>query len=169
MNVRSWGKGRGAYTIPVGCALLALATVLWASNRSGGDSETQADVSLEIPSGVSREVADAMLSSSAEASSPEAFLRDLDESPDGGGDSEAVSVLSWTEARDLPAVAEEVLCAYRDHGAVTLMASGYLDLSGNVWAALLRHNGGAVDIMTVATADGHASEVRVARLEPDGL
>ena len=157
--------GRGAYAVPVGCALIALATVLWMSNRASGDG-VPSETTLEVPEGVSEEVAEALVSSAASSSSLATFLDDLGESEEGD---RAVRVLAWSEARDLPVAAEEVLRAYREKGSVTLMSSGYLDLAGNVWAALLRHGSGAVDIMTVSTADGASSEVRIARLEPGGL
>ena len=170
MSARGRGKGKSVYAIPVGCALLALATVLWTSGKSGAETAEQGGTVREVPSGVSQDVADALRTSSVEPSSRKTFLSDLEGlkgDSDEGGDS--VCVLAWTEFRDLPITAEEVLCAYRQRGAVTLMASGYLDLAGNVWAALLRHDDGAVDIMTVSTADGSSSEVRVARLRPEGL
>lgn len=167
MSLRRGGKG--VYAVPVGCALLALATVLWTSDRVSGGHASDSP-SLEVPNGISDEVADALRSSAAAPSSPETFLDDLgkagDSDGEGGG---SVRVLAWDEARDLPLAAEDALRAYRDRGSVTLMSSGYLDLAGNVWAALLRHGSGAVDIMTVSTADGKSSEVRIARLEPDGL
>lgn len=170
MSARRRGKGKGVYAIPVGCALIALATVLWTSGRSGTEAAEREGTVREVPSGISQDVADALRTSSVEPSSRKTFLSDLEgsgQNPDGGGD--PVCVLAWTEPCDLPATAEEALCAYRQRGAVTLMASGYLDLAGNVWAALLRHDDGAVDIMTVSTADGSSSEVRVARLRPEGL
>ena len=157
--------GRGAYAVPVGCALIALATVLWMSNRASGD-DVPSETTLEVPEGISGEVAEALTSSAASPSSLATFLDDLGEGEEGDG---AVRVLAWSEAHDLPAATEEVLRAYREKGSVTLMSSGYLDLAGNVWAALLRHGSGAVDIMTVSTADGASSEVRIARLEPGGL
>lgn len=157
------------YAVPVGCALLALATVLWMSNRSPDDAGTPASTVLEVPDGVSEEVAEALVSTSATPSSVGDFLDDLDSAEPASHEGDAVHVLSWSDEHDLPATAEKALCAYRDRGAVRLMSSGYLDLAGNVWAALLRHDSGAVDIMTVSTGDGRSSEVRVARLEPDGL
>lgn len=168
MNAWGIGKGRGAYAIPVGCALLALATVLWMSNRLD-DTGTSTPVTLEVPDGVSKEVAEALVSSAASPSSLGTFLDDLEPRGTAADKDGAVRVLSWSDSHDLPATAEDALCAYRDRGGVTLMSSGYLDLAGNVWAALLRHDGGAVDIMTVSTGDGSSSEVRVARLEPGGL
>ena len=169
MNAWGGGKGRGVYAIPVGCALLALATVLWMSDRSPDEVGASASTSLEVPDGVSNEVAEALTSSSAAPSSVDAFIGDLESAGGDAREGDAVRVLSWSDEQDLPATAEKALCAYRDHGAVTLMSSGYLDLAGNVWAALLRHDSGAVDIMTVSTGDGRSSEVRVARLEPSGL
>lgn len=168
MNAWGIGKGRSAYAIPVGCALLALATVLWMSNRPD-DKGASSPTALEVPEGISKEVADALVSSAVSPSSLGTFLDDLGSGKLPADKDSAVRVLSWSDAHDLPAAAEDALRAYRDRGGVTLMSNGYLDLAGNVWAALLRHDGGAVDIMTVSTSDGRSSEVRVARLEPNGL
>lgn len=128
----------------------------------------QSESAWEIPAGVSEEVVDALLSAPTRVSSARTFLNDL-EAAHVQENGESVAVLAWSETLDLPHVAEEALCAYRDRGSVTLMASGYLDLAGNVWGALLRHDDGAVDVMTVSTVDDSESEVRVARLEADGL
>lgn len=81
---------------------------------------------------------------------------------DGDG---ADIVVSWSEASGVPALAEAVLAAYRDDGAVALMASGYLDLSGNAWAALLWDGSRWVDVVSVVSS-GEGTTVRIVRMLP---
>lgn len=98
----------------------------------------------------------------ARASSPERFLDDLDEAGDGD-----VSV-AWSVSGDLVEPASDVIRAYRDMGTATLVTSGYLDLKGNVWGALVQGGTDWVDMVVVATTeDGGETTVRVARLRAD--
>lgn len=98
----------------------------------------------------------------ARASSPERFLDDLDEAGDGDAS------VAWNVSSDLVEPASDVIRAYRDMGTATLVTSGYLDLKGNVWGALVQGGTDWVDMVVVTTAeDGDETTVRVARLRAD--
>lgn len=98
----------------------------------------------------------------ARASSPERFLDDLDEAGDGDAS------VAWSVSGDLVEPASDVIRAYRDMGTATLVTSGYLDLKGNVWGALVQGGTDWVDMVVVTSAeDGGETTVRVARLRAD--
>lgn len=73
----------------------------------------------------------------------------------------------WHEEKDVPVLAQDILEAYRDGGGFALAASGYLDLRGNVWCALLRSTV-AVDMVVVRAHDTCGSTARVTRLHGYG-
>ncbi len=112
----------------------------------------------------------------ARLSSAKTFLVDLGaaaaEASSGGdaagaqGETVAVAV-SWGVEAGLMDAAAPVLEAYEDAGAV-LVASGYLDLKGSVWAALVQ-SGSWVDVTTViASGDDASSTVHIVRLHAPG-
>lgn len=62
--------------------------------------------------------------------------------------------------------AADMLRAYREVPTAQLALSGYLDIKGNVWGAIVR-DGGWVDMVTVAADAGDTSCcLRVVRLTP---
>ncbi len=76
--------------------------------------------------------------------------------------------VTWEEEAGLVEVAGAVLRAYEETGDAMLVTSGYLDLKGTVWSALVQ-GAGWVDVVAVRSAlDDGSSTVRVARLLPDG-
>lgn len=101
-------------------------------------------------------------------SSLRTFLDDLSagkadgKAVDGGGT--ATKVVHWAERGDIPAAAEGVLRAYVDAGDAELTTSGYLDMHGNVWAAIVRGGDAWCDVVLVSTEDREESSVRVARV-----
>lgn len=104
----------------------------------------------------------------ARASSREAFLADLEATsrgPDAGGSSASVT---WSDGTGVVVAAEGVIAAYRDAGSFSLATSGYLDLQGNVWGALVRHEAGSVDIVVIAEGPDGAATVTVSRLTSRG-
>lgn len=63
--------------------------------------------------------------------------------------------------------AADLLRAYREVPTAQLALSGYLDIKGNVWGAIVRDGRGWVDMVTVTADAGDAScRLRVARLVP---
>lgn len=79
-----------------------------------------------------------------------------------------VASVSWTEQASLPRMAAGVLRSYEEAGGFRLISSGYLDLKGNVWAALLQGPSGDADFVLVTTGDDEESAARVVRLRTEG-
>lgn len=129
----------------------------------------------------------------ARTSTPESFLDDLNQGAPADGDRDdrtgVVGVLSvqWKVREDIPKATEPVLNAYAERGGAHLLASGYLDLRGNIWGAVIRADvaqgansasgeaatGGSrdsgsldawCDVVLVSTDDGAESTVRIARM-----
>ena len=71
--------------------------------------------------------------------------------------------VQWREERDVPQVAADVLRMYEQAPGAQLVTSGYVDLHGDVWCALVQRQQAWVDVVMVATGDGAASEARVMR------
>lgn len=129
----------------------------------------------------------------ARASTPESFLDDLNQGAFADGERDdrtgvvGVSSVQWKVREDIPKATEPVLNAYAEHGGAHLLASGYLDLRGNVWGAVIRadvvqgasaasgeaatdgsRDSGSLDawcdVVLVSTDDGAESTVRIARM-----
>ena len=63
--------------------------------------------------------------------------------------------------------AADMLRAYREVPTAQLALSGYLDIKGNVWGAIVRDGRGWGDMVTVAADTGDAScRLRAVRLSP---
>lgn len=82
------------------------------------------------------------------------------------GDGPCASV-EFEERASLPALAEDVLKTYARTRTASLVASGYLDLKGNVWGAVLREGTTWCDVLLVTTEDDAVSRVRVTRVLPE--
>lgn len=110
----------------------------------------------------------------ARKSSREKFMADLDfaSRADGGfgahagEDGPGSAAVTWRERSDIPGAAEGVLREYVKAGGSTVATSGYLDLRGNVWGAILRNSDAWCDVVLVSTEDGSESAVRVVRFLP---
>ena len=64
----------------------------------------------------------------------------------------------------------EALEAYRENAGVSLLAYGYLDVSGNVWGAVLACPGEWVDLLVAQELQGgEGAEIAVARFSVEGL
>ena len=88
---------------------------------------------------------------------------------DSGSDSAVAS--QEDEMRDADdsdvAVTADMLRAYREVPTAQLALSGYLDIKGNVWGAIVRDERGWVDMVTIAADAGDAScRLRAVRLSP---
>lgn len=101
------------------------------------------------------------------ASSVDSFLQDLSkvEGPGGpSGDGRAPTHgVHWVERDDVPMAAKGVLQAYAKAGGAELAASGYLDMRGNVWGAIVQGGSAWCDVVLVSTEGGSKSTVRVVR------
>lgn len=99
------------------------------------------------------------------------FLRALDErsgvAVEPPADNAIAVRLAWTEDRPMTEAAADLLRAYREVPTAQLALSGYLDIKGNVWGAIVRDGRGWVDMVTVAADAGDAScRLRAVRLAP---
>lgn len=91
------------------------------------------------------------------------FLAELDRDTSTQADGEASCV--WTSAQPINELAADVLRAYQGVSGAQLMTSGYLDLKGNAWGAIVLDECGWVDIVTVVAEEGNeASTARVTRI-----
>lgn len=102
------------------------------------------------------------------------FLRTLDKRSGTATDSSednAIAVrLAWSEDRPMTEAAADMLRAYREVPTAQLALSGYLDIKGNVWGAIVRGGRGWVDMVTVAADTGDAScRLRAVRLVPQTI
>ncbi len=133
--------------------------------QSGAGEPTLAGIGEEVPRLTERP---------ASESSRERFMADLDfaSRPDGGAGAHAgeggpgSAAVTWRERSDIPEAAEGVLREYVKAGGSTVATSGYLDLRGNVWGAILRNSDAWCDVVLVSTEDGSESAVRVVRFLP---
>ena len=99
------------------------------------------------------------------ASSTDAFLSDLAACEDA--QQEDVVAVAWTSEQTLSDLAGDVVRAYRASGSMELLTSGYLDLKGHAWGAVLLDEEGWVDVAVVASLeDAETSQARIARLWP---
>lgn len=67
------------------------------------------------------------------------------------------------------AVAEGVLEAYQEDGDCALAYAGYLDLMGSVWSCVVVGDGWSEICLVSEGGDGDAPQVRVIRIEGEGL
>ena len=91
------------------------------------------------------------------------FLAKLDHvaSMQAGGEASC----TWTSEQPINELAADVLRAYQGVSGAQLMTSGYFDLKGNAWGAIVLDESGWVDIVTVVAEEGDdASTARVMRL-----
>ena len=153
------------------CLTVAIAAVLWGLNaarqqRPGTASDSGSDSAVASQEDEMRDADDSDVAVTAQT-----FLRTLDkrsgtatDSPEGN----AIAVrLAWSEDRPMTEAAADMLRAYREVPTAQLALSGYLDIKGNVWGAIVRDGRGWVDMVTIAADAGDAScRLRAVRLSP---
>lgn len=150
-----------AYAACALCVAVALFALTWAEDQDDAGDHTDETV-LERAGDAVREGMRA-LGSGTVSSSGERFLDDLESS---STDTESgVGGVMWKEEGDLVDPASEVLRSYATQPTAMLETSGYLDIKGNVWGAIVLDTRGWVDVVYVTTSDD-ASEtiVRIARM-----
>lgn len=165
-------RGRYAFMAPVLCVLAVVVTLFLVNGGSRTPSFEQEgaavadDAAFEWGEDVRDALENVLERNGSTESSSEAFLEDIERAVEREQKQGGVAGVFWTEHQALPDAAELLLRAYQRVDDVELMSSGYLDLRGNVWGALVRSADGWVDILAVSTKDDVASEVRVVRLVP---
>lgn len=161
MRARLPGRGRGLAALAV-CVVTVLCALLLAGlmPTGPGDSDESGDADAEL--------AGMPVSPGVEIETTgSAFLEDLEgAATESEATSAAACTVCWEEPRALPAVASGLLEAYREAGVASPVVSGYLDLKGNAWAAVMQGAAGWSDVVLVRTEDDTVSSVRVTRLLP---
>ncbi len=155
------GRGRWQLRVwapPLLCILLVLASPALMLRQGDGPAAEDAPAS---PS----EVVGRVFPADPHRSAASSFLADLDSL---ASRSSAVganpAVVSWDDPDGLADAAGTVLETYRDMKTFTLMTSGYLDIKGNAWGALLRGPDGSVDIALALADESGGATVRVSRI-----
>lgn len=156
------------------CLTVAIAAVLWGLNaarqqRPGAAFGSGSDSAVASQKDEMRDADD-----SDAAVTAQTFLRTLDKRSGTATDSpedNAIAVrLAWSEDRPMTEAAADMLRAYREVPTAQLALSGYLDIKGNVWGAIVRDGRGWVDMVTVAADAGDAScRLRAVRLVPQTI
>ena len=153
------------------CLVVSMAAVLWGVNaarqqRSGNaaDADSRSTAASQKDGAQRSDDPDAAITA-------QTFLQKLDERAVGATErsaGNAIAVrLAWTEDRPMTEAAADLLRAYREVPTAQLALSGYLDIKGNVWGAIVRDGRGWVDMVTVAAGAGDAScRLRAVRLAP---
>ena len=180
------GSRRPAYharlapvALPVVCLAVALSAAWWGLSTRDGGAEPAAEDSVvadadggDAPATDEAGSGDAP-SDSACGSRPSrngAFLDALalDAARSDRADDGVAARQAWTEERSLPKAAADVLRAYADEPFASLAMSGYLDIKGDVWGAIVRDARGWVDMVTcTAGMDDASCDVSVVRLMPE--
>lgn len=166
------GDGRPVGALLVfACLVVTIATVLWGLNaarqqRSGAAADADSGSTTVSQKDETPDAGDADVAVTAQT-----FLQKLDERAAGAteppADNAIAARLAWAEDRPMTEVAADLLRAYREVPTAQLALSGYLDIKGNVWGAIVRDGRGWVDMVTVAADAGDASCcLRVVRLTP---
>lgn len=164
-------RSRRQTVIPLVCVVVVIGAVVALSLGGRTDDETQPAASS---AGDARSSAiERALAGEAQTSSKRHFLRDLEQGTEKAlsktSEAFASYAVAWRERQGLQAVSSDVLGAYRKQDGYAVASSGYLDIKGNVWGALLTKGKAAVD-MVVVTCDEDDSEctARIVRLVPTG-
>lgn len=151
------------------CAVVAVAVAVWGLNAA---RQQRLGVAADAGSAAASQKDDERGADDANAAvTAQTFLQALDECADaatGSSANNAVAVrLAWSECRPMTEAAADMLRAYREVPTAQLALSGYLDIKGNVWGAIVRDGRGWVDMVTVAADAGDTSCcLRVVRLTP---
>ena len=151
------------------CAVVAVAVAVWGLNAV---RQQRLGVAADAGSAAASQKDDARDADDANAAvTAQTFLQALDEragAATGSSANNAVAVrLAWSECRPMTEAAADMLRAYREVSTAQLALSGYLDIKGNVWGAIVRDGRGWVDMVTVAADAGDTScRLRVVRLTP---
>ena len=153
------------------CAAFAVgvAAALFMGGHVGDEAQSDT-TSIEDARGA---VVKRALTGDAHASNKRCFINDLNQGIEEAllktSDGSVSYTVTWHERRGLQAVSSDLLETYRKLDEYAVVSSGYLDIKGNVWGALLAQGKSAVDVVMV-TCDEEDSEctARVARLVPTG-
>lgn len=152
------------------CLLVAIAVTLWGLGVARQQCPGAA-ADLGSGSAASQEEGAGDMGGQNAAVTARTFLQALDEraanATEPSADNAIAVRLAWSEDRPMTEAAADLLRAYREVSTAQLALSGYLDIKGNVWGAIVRDERGWVDMVTVAADAGDAScRLRAVRLVP---
>ena len=153
-------------------AIVAAVWGLGAAHRRGSDGVEAPAVTTSWDDAVQGDNDSAV--DGGASTTAQTFLQSLDAQagtvPEPSGDSAIAARLAWSEDRPMTEAAADMLRAYREVPTAQLALSGYLDIKGNVWGAIVRDGRGWVDMVTVAADTGDAScRLRAVRLAPQTI
>ncbi len=167
MKVNS--RKRELLLLTCAAVVVGVAVALFSGDRVADEVQSDA-ASVEDAQGT---VVKRTLTGEAHASGKRRFLNDLSQGIEKAllktSDRSVSYAVAWHERRGLQAVSSDLLEAYRKLDGYVVASSGYLDIKGNVWGALLAQGKSAVDVVMV-TCNEEDSEctARVVRLVPAG-
>ena len=164
------GRPVGALLV-LTCLVVSMVAVLWGVNAARQQRSGNAADADSRSTAVSQKDGTQRSDDPGAAVTAQTFLQKLDERAVGATErsaGNAIAVrLAWAEDRPMTEVAADLLRAYREVPTAQLALSGYLDIKGNVWGAIVRDGRGWVDMVTVAADAGDAScRLRAVRLAP---
>ena len=153
------------------CLVVSMVAVLWGVNAARQQRSGNAADADSRSTAVSQKDGTQRSDDPDAAVTVQTFLQKLDERAVGATERPAGNAiaarLAWAEDRPMTEAAADLLRAYREVPTSQLALSGYLDIMGNVWGAIVRDGRGWVDMVTVAADAGDAScRLRVVRLTP---
>lgn len=189
-------RGWAVWLAPLACVAAVLVALFWAGSliEGGGAAGEGADVGDAASAdegsavdgedgtdgdGAAEDVDDGALvdlvdraseafSGGGSVSSTETFLADLASAAEAA-DADEVALVAWEKESDLVGLASDVLSTYEGVDDASLVTSGYLDLEGDAWGAVVQGGSSWVDIVVVSTEDDETSTARVVRLVPDSV
>lgn len=168
------------FALPAACLAVALGALWWtqgaadivapssseATGRRAEDAPGERSAAETVDSDVERmfEQVEVVMEKAVE-SSVDSFISDLGTGAEKGAQGAAVR---WSEQRDLVGPAQDVLHAYAELPEAELMSSGYLDLAGNVWVALVQGGREWVDMVYLASNEERSeTDVHIVRLRAE--
>lgn len=162
---QSLGGRRALFAAYAICAAAVAGALIW-----GASLERDATDGAALRQAVHSVEAGLRGDSEAMASSAEAFLDDLDAALERDAKADE-AVVAWRSEGDVMEAGARVLGTYVEGGVgASLVTSGYLDMSGNVWGAVVWDGEHWADVVLVTQTPGEREvAVRVARMmAPDG-
>lgn len=165
------GRPTGSLLV-LACLIVAIVAAVWglgAAHRRGSDGVEAPAVTTSWDDAVQGDNDSAV--DGGASTTAQTFLQSLDAQagtvPEPSGDSAIAARLAWSEGRPMTEAAADMLRAYREIPTARLALSGYIDIKGNLWGAVVRDDRGWVDMVTVAADEGDAScRLRAVRLVP---
>ena len=170
-----YGARRAAQWLAPGLCVMASVLCLWLSGWIIEGHDASSSSSREQDAMLTEPRAEA----GGGAKEPSGQVEALEAASDAGGNASTDTFLlvleqeavfrdevscSWSSEQPIDELARSVLLAYRDLPHVQLATSGYLDLKGNAWGAIVFDPDGWVDIVTVAEEGDESSCARVVRM-----